>query len=69
MNKEQSETPKEPGVLYSSVNDQRIDEDLHADLLTSAASVADEAGIRVLMQNGLTREQACRFIGGGQGRS
>lgn len=62
MNEKQSDNSSEHEVLFSSVNGQRTDEHLHEDLLQSVASVADEAGIRMLMKTGLTREQACLFV-------
>lgn len=51
------------GVFFSEANGQKSDEYLHDDMLESVASVADEAGIRVLMEAlGMTREEARQLV-------
>ena len=62
MNKNQPDNSEENGVFFSQENNQKTDEHLHTDMLKSVASVADEAGIRALMNIGLTREEACKLV-------
>lgn len=50
------------GVFFSEVDGMKSDAHLHGEMLEEVASVADEAGIRALMNSGMTREEACRLI-------
>jgi hypothetical protein len=62
MNEKGNQPNEHPGVLFSEANGQRTDEHLHDQMLESVLSVADEAGIRILMQTGLSRELACKLV-------
>lgn len=53
---------KPDGVFFYEKDGKISDEQLHSDMLDSVAPAADEAGIRTLMNTGMTREEACRFI-------
>lgn len=61
-NKDNSSNEKE-GVLFSEADGQKTDSHLHDEMLESVASVADEAGIRILMDTcGLTRDLALKLV-------
>ncbi len=62
MNNREDHSNEQTGVLFSEAEGQRTDRHLHDQMLESVSSVADEAGIRILMQNGLTREMALKLV-------
>lgn len=63
MNNQDNSSSEQKGVLFSDVNRQETDSHLHNEMLESVASVADEAGIRILMDTcGLTREMALKLV-------
>jgi len=62
VNKKQPSDSKENGVFFSQEKNQNTDKNFHADMLESVASVADEAGIRSLMNIGLSHEEACKLV-------
>ena len=63
MNNQDNSSSEQKGVLFSNVNGQETDGHLHNEMLESVASVADEAGIRILMDTcGLTREMALKLV-------
>lgn len=63
MNKNENSAGDQEGVFFSKVDEMKHDEHIHRELLQSVTSVADEAGIQMLMKTcGLSREEAIQFV-------